>query len=48
MERYYSFFTKEDWKRQLKELPKYHKYILNAGRKRQASSAESQASNYKL
>jgi hypothetical protein len=30
MKRYYSFFTKEDWKRQLMELPKYHKYILNA------------------
>jgi hypothetical protein len=30
MERYYSLFTKEEWKRQLKELPEYHKYILNA------------------
>jgi hypothetical protein len=48
MERYYSLFTKEEWKRKLKELPEYHKYILNAGRKRQASSAEPQASSYKL
>jgi hypothetical protein len=48
MERYYSFFTKEDWKHKLKELPEYHKYILNAERqatssKRQATSTELQA-----
>ena len=36
MERYYSLFTKEEWKRKLKELPEYHKYILNA--ERQATS----------
>jgi hypothetical protein len=48
IERYYSFFTKEDWKHKLKELPEYHKYILNAERqaasfKRQAASARLQA-----
>jgi len=41
MERYYSLFTKEEWKRQLKELPEYHKYILNA--ERQAASSKQQA-----
>jgi hypothetical protein len=44
MERYYSFFTKEDWKRQLMELPKYHKYILNA--ERQAASLKQQATSF--
>ena len=43
MERYYSFFTKEYWKSQLMELPKYHKYILNA--ERQAASAKLQAAS---
>ena len=37
MEKYYSFFTKNEWRLQLAELPKYHKYILNA--ERQASSS---------
>ena len=36
MERYYSLFTKEEWRRQLREGPEYHKYILNA--ERQATS----------
>jgi hypothetical protein len=44
MERYYSLFTKEEWKRQLKELPEYHKYILNA--ERQATSSKLRATSF--
>jgi hypothetical protein len=43
MERYYSLFTKEEWKHQLKELPEYHKYILNA--EQQAASLKQQVCN---
>jgi hypothetical protein len=46
MERYYSLFTKEEWKRQLMELPEYHKYILNA--ERQATSHKRQAASIQL
>ena len=46
MEKYYSFFTKEEWRRKLKELPEYHKYILNA--ERQAASVRSQALKFRV
>ena len=43
MEKYYSFFTKEEWRRKLKELPEYHKFILNA--ERQAASNKPRATS---
>jgi len=43
MEKYYSFFSKQEWRRKLKELPEYHKFILNA--ERQASSSKRQVTS---